>query len=189
MNADKYQNKYRIASARHAGWDYGSNAAYFITICTENRAHVFGKVLDGQVNLSPLGQAAWDCWQAIPEHFPFVKSGEFVAMPNHVHGIVMIDKPPPVTGVETQNFASLRANGTPRRSVNQFGPQSQNLASIVRGYKIGVTKYARQNQIPFAWQARYHDHIIRDAAEYERIRTYIIENPQKWAADCFYEST
>jgi REP element-mobilizing transposase RayT len=203
MNPDKYQDKYRIASARLAGWDYGSNAAYFITICTQDRVHAFGEVIDGQVSLSPLGQAAWDCWNAIPEHFPFVVLDGFVAMPNHVHGIVVIDKPAPNLGdrndhndgddvgndgnVETQNFASLRPP-RPRRSVNQFGPQSQNLASIVRGFKIGVTKYARQHQIPFAWQPRYHDHIIRNAAEHERIRKYIIENPQKWAADCFYES-
>ena len=180
MDASKYQEKYRIASARLAGWDYGSNAAYFITICTKNREHAFGEVMDGEVILTALGQITWDCWHAIPDHFPFVKLGEFVAMPNHVHGIVVIDKPSPDkqdAGVETQNFASL-----------QFGPQSQNLASIVRGFKIGVTKFARQHQIPFSWQPRYHDHIIRNAAEHERIRQYIAENPKKWAADCFYES-
>jgi len=60
------------------------------------------------------------------------------------------------------------------------------LASIVRGFKIGVTKYARQHQIPFVWQERYYDHIVRDAAEFERIRKYIVENPQKWSADKFY---
>jgi putative transposase len=199
MNPDKYQETYRIASARFAGWDYGSNAAYFITICTKYRAHAFGEVIDSKVSLTPLGQAAWECWNAIPEHFPFAVLDEFVAMPNHVHGIVVIDKPAPANvtrandvngaNVETQNFASLHTRPRPRcRSVNQFGPQSQNLASIVRGFKIGVTKYAREHQIPFAWQPRYHDHIIRNATEHAHIRKYIIENPQNWAADCFYES-
>jgi REP element-mobilizing transposase RayT len=191
MGTDKYKGKYRISSARLASWDYGSNAAYFITICTHGRAHVFGKVVDGAVNLTPLGQAAWDCWYAIPEHFPFVLLDEFVAMPNHVHGIVIIDKPSPniadtMNTVETQNFASLRRPVSDDQPKNKFGPQSQNLASIVRGFKIGVTKYARQHQIEFAWQARYHDHIVRNAAECQRIRTYIVENPQKWAADTFY---
>ncbi|MBX3015936.1 MAG: transposase [Caldilineaceae bacterium] len=190
MDAKKYQGKYRIASARLATWDYGSNAAYFVTICTQDRVHAFGDVADSHVNLTGLGQAAWDCWYAIPEHFPFVVLGEFVAMPNHVHGIVIIDKPSidrdsVETYVETQNFASLPQQYT-NRPQNQFGPQSQNLASIVRGFKIGVTKYARQHQISFAWQARYHDHIIRDAAEYGRIAQYIVENPQKWTADRFY---
>ncbi len=222
MNAGKYQDKYRIASARLAGWDYGSNAAYFITICTHNRVPAFGQVIAGEVKRTRLGQAASDCWLAIPAHFPFVVLDEFVVMPNHVHGIVVIDKPSPYANargehgvnrdvnravnraVETQNFASLHPghddhpghnnhpdhDGHPghhhqRRSVNQFGPQSQNLASIVRGVKIGVTKFARQHQIPFAWQARYHD-IIRNAADYERIREYIMDNPQKWEADRFY---
>ncbi len=187
MNPTQYQETYRIASARLAGWDYATNAAYFVTICTQNRIHSFGEIIDGQVNLTALGQTAWDCWHAIPEHFPFVVLGEFVAMPNHVHGIVVINKSP--REVETQNLASLHsiAEKPGRQSLNQFGPQSQNLASIVRGFKIGVTKYARQHQIPFSWQPRYHDHIIRNAEEYNRIRKYILENPQNWAADCFYE--
>ena len=173
MNPGKYQEKYRIASARLAGWDYGSNATYFITLCTQNRVHAFGEVIDNEVDLNSLGQVAWDCWHAIPEHFPFVALDKFVAMPNHVHGILRINK-------------SSR-DGAPS-SINQFGPQAQNLGSIVRGFKIGVTKFARQHQLPFDWQPRYHDHIIRDAASLERIRQYIVENPQKWAEDCFYTS-
>ncbi len=171
MDADKFRNKYRIASARLASWDYGSNAAYFVTICTKGRAHAFGEVRDGQVHLTPLGEEVWSCWRAIPEHFPFVVLGAFVVMPNHVHGIIIIAKPVDV-GTQWQP--------------NQFGPQSQNLASIVRGFKIGVTKYARQHQIVFTWQARYHDHIIRNAAEHDRISKYIVENPQKWTEDRYH---
>ena len=172
----KFKNKYRIASARWATWDYGSNAAYFITICTANRAHDFGQIQNGEMKLSPLGKSAQDCWHEIPAHFPFVELGQFVVMPNHAHGVVIIAKS---AAVETQNFASLPLP-------NKFGPQSQNLASIVRGYKIGVTKFARQNNIPFAWQARYHDHVIRNAAEHERISAYILPNPQNWNGDEFY---
>jgi REP element-mobilizing transposase RayT len=84
--------------------------------------------------------------------------------------------------VETQNIASLQRDG-PK---NKFGPQSQNLASILRGYKIGVTKYARLNNTPFAWQARYHDHVIRNAEEHERIQQYILTNPQNWEKDSVY---
>jgi len=159
-----------------ASWDYGSNAAYFITICTHQRVHVFGTVVGDLVELTPLGQTAWDCWYAIFEHFPFVLLDAFVAMPNHVHGLVIIDKRSP-NAAETQDLASLP---------NTFGPQSRNLASMIRGFKIGVTTYARQRQIAFAWQERYHDHIVRDAADCQRIRTYIVENPQKWAADTCY---
>jgi len=175
---DKFKGKYRIPSARWAAWDYSSNAAYFVTICVANRAHDFGEITDSGMTLSPLGQSALVCWNEIPAHFPFVELGEFIVMPNHVHGIVVINKPVSDAIVETQNIASLR-NG-PK---NRFGPQSQNLASIVRGYKIGVTKFARQNGIPFVWQARYHDHVIRNMGEYERIYQYILDNPQKWKED------
>ena len=182
---EKYKNKYRIPSARWAAWDYGANAAYFVTICTKTRSHDFGTIVDGQMNLAAVGQSAQDCWQAIPDHFPFVILDEFVVMPNHVHGIIVIDKPVPdpvdTHVVETQNFASLPS---PK---NKFGPQSKNLASIVRGYKIGVTKFSKKQHIPFQWQARYHDHVIRNAEELERIRHYIRTNPQNWADDKYHK--
>lgn len=172
---DKYQNKYRIPSARWAAWDYSSNGAYFVTICVDERAHVFGRVVDGAMQFTPLGQCADDCWNEIPQHFPFVELGAHQIMPNHVHGVVVINKN---DGVQTQYFASLRD-----AKKNKFGPQSQNLASIIRGYKIGVTKFARANNIPFAWQARYHDHVIRNDGEWERITKYIMANPMNWKND------
>src|SRR5262245_50579139 len=87
IHMDKFKGKYRIASARWANWDYGSNAAYFVTICTANRIHSFGEVAGGVMAFTPLGQVAVNCWKEIPAHFPFVVLDEFVVMPNHVHGI------------------------------------------------------------------------------------------------------
>jgi putative transposase len=119
-------------------------------------------------------------------------------MPNHVHGIIIIDKPVgnPVFGciggmLDMQNFAYLpippiQRTQTPK---NKFGPQSQNLASIIRGYKTGVTKYARNNDIRFTWQSLYHDHIIRDNASFKRIQQYIINNPKNWDSDKFNKGT
>ena len=168
----KFKDRYRIPSARWATWDYGSNAAYFVTICTAGRSHDFGQVVNGGMILTPLGESAADCWEAIPDHFPFVVLDGFVVMPNHVHGIIIIDKP--------------GGDGGGGGGANRFGPQSKNLASIVRGYKIGVTKFAHRHNLPFKWQARYHDHVIRNAGEYERIREYIRENPQEWDEDRYY---
>lgn len=106
---EKFKGKYRIPSARWTSWDYSQNAAYFITICAAHREHYFGEVVNGAMTVTPLGQAAFDCWQEIPAHFPFVILDEFVVMPNHVHGIIVIDKSPTaVMAVETQDFASLR---------------------------------------------------------------------------------
>ena len=89
---EKYQNKYRIPPARAPFWDYAWNASYFVTVCTQNRICWFGNVVNGQMVLSEIGEIAHQCWSDIPIHFPFVKLDAFVVMPNHVHGIVTIDK-------------------------------------------------------------------------------------------------
>lgn len=116
------------------------------------------------------------CWTEIHKHFPFVTFDEYVIIPNHIHGILKITKP---NSVGTQNFASLRGDNYK----NKFGPQSKNISSIIRGFKIGVKKYATTNNINFAWQPRFYDHIIRDNNALERIRQYIINNPKKWEKD------
>jgi hypothetical protein len=120
---EKFQNKYRTASARAKWWDYGSNASYFVTICTQNRVHYFGEIENQTMQLSEIGRCAVTCWQEIPNHFPFVELGAFVVMPNHVHGIIIIDKP---TTVETQNIASLPFPA----AHNKLGPETQNIASL-----------------------------------------------------------
>lgn len=102
---DKFQNKYRIPSARLQNWDYGSNAMYFVTICTAHREYYFGNIINVEtpesgvstttptMELSEIGEMAYRFWTEIPNHFPFVELGEFVVMPNHVHGIIIINKP------------------------------------------------------------------------------------------------
>jgi putative transposase len=168
----KYHNKYRIESTRLRDWDYSSPGYYFITICAKDRNNYFGRVVDGIVELSGIGSVAQECWQNIPVHFPHVKLDEFIVMPNHVHGIIIINAK---HNVETQNFASLQNN--------KFGPQSKNLGSIIRGFKIGVRKWTTMNNIDFQWQSGFYEHVIRNDAELNRIRQYIIENPAKWEFD------
>ena len=89
---NKFQNKYRIPSSRLQTWDYGTNGAYFITICTQNREHFFGIVQNGTVQLSQIGKIAEQLWIEIPNQFPFIELGNFVVMPNHVHGMLIINK-------------------------------------------------------------------------------------------------
>src|SRR5690625_1839449 len=108
-----FKNKYRIASARAPFWDYGWNAAYFVTICTQNRECWFGEISDGVMDLSPIGHIANSCWYGISDHFPFVELGVHIIIPNHVHGIVMINKPADEPTVETQNLASLPSPSSP----------------------------------------------------------------------------
>ncbi len=190
--SEKFRNKYRIASTRLQNWDYGSNAAYFVTICTKSRKHYFGDVIETQnivspqnivsaqeMQLSEIGNIANQNWLLIPEHFPFVKLGNHVIMPNHVHGIIIIDKPIDLVLVETQNIVS------PQQQPNKFGPQSKNLASIIRGYKASVKTYATINTIDFAWQSLFHEHIIRSDKAFQRISDYIFNNPKNWKKDTF----
>lgn len=161
----KFRNKYRTTTTRASWWDYSSNAGYFVTICTKDKEHYFGSISKGIMQLSAMGHIANSCWYQIPNHFPFVELGAHIIMPDHVHGIVIIKKNNP------------KNNPNPK---NKFGPQSQNLASIIRGFKVGVTKNARQINPQFSWQSRFHDSIIRDRKSYERISRYIIDNPKNW---------
>ncbi len=182
---DKFQNKYRIESTRLQNWDYGWNGAYFITICTKYRELFFGNIVNKEMQYSEIGEIAKKYWQEIPDHFSFVVLDVYVVMPNHVHGIVIIDKDD-----DGQECVPIICNepiitNLPDKPKNKFGPQSQNMGSIIRGYKTGVKTYSTINQIGFTWQERFHDHIIRNEEEYQRIKNYTIHNPQNWDTDKF----
>ena len=112
----KYRGQYRIESTRLKGWDYSSAGFYYVTICTKDKHPYFGFIVDGEVQLSDIGEIAFICWMAIPEHFSSVGIDEFVVMPNHVHGIVVI-RSDAISPVETPHVASL-----PEEGVRQFGP-------------------------------------------------------------------
>ena len=112
---------------------------------------------------TPIAEIAHNNWSDIPNHFPFVELDEFVVMPNHLHGILFINKPD-------------KTDWQP----NKFGGQSQNLASIIRNYKGSVKTYATTNNIEFDWQPRYYDRVIRNEKEYENVRAYIFNNPDNW---------
>jgi len=169
---DKFLNKYRIASTRLQTWDYGSQCLYFITICTKNRENYFGQIITAEtqdiasLRRTPMGITAEKNWKEIPIHFPFVELDEFIVMPNHIHGILFFNPP------------YLRDWTT-----NKFGPQSKNLASVIRGYKASVKTFSTINQIEFVWQRRFHDQIIHSSKELSNIRQYIINNPANWAKD------
>ena len=102
---EKFQNKFRISSSRLKNWDYGENGAYFITICAGNREHYFGEIVSvndkNEMQFNEIGILANQFWSEIPVHFPFVELGNYQVMPNHVHGILIIDKKNIVVVVET----------------------------------------------------------------------------------------
>jgi putative transposase len=203
---DKYQNKYRVQSTRLVHWDYGWNAAYFVTIRTQDGVCYFGDIVvenaidcEPQMQLSKIGQVADDCWIQIPHHFPFVKLGNHIVMPNHLHGIVIIDKPKDGRdgnagiGRDAINRVSTIPATTDAKSQTTPGGVTginnpmlhDNLSKIIRWYKGRTTFESRKIFLRFAWQSRFHDHIIRDEKSFHAISQYIINNPLKWRKNRF----
>ena len=224
--SDKFQNQFRIPSARAQWWDYGWNAPYFVTICTAHRECYFGEIIvetghrpvsddrtGGNIGdetghcpvctnimqLSAIGQLAEKFWRLIPEHFPFVKLDAFVVMPNHIHGILIIDKQNDgcdIDGIDVEtgqcpvftNDATNDATGPKTPGELRFRNQGKHtLSSIIGSYKSIVTKHAHSVHAEFEWQGRFYDHIIRDRDEYYRIASYIGNNVANWHNDKFYE--
>ncbi|WP_445716046.1 transposase [Flavobacterium sp.] len=181
---NKFQNKYRIPFARLQTWDYANNGAYFITICTQNREHFFGQIKNKEMRLSEIGKLAAQFWYEIPNHFPMVELGNFVVMPNHVHGILIIDNSQ--TSVETRLIASLQG-GTGGFSGDKNPMICDSISKIVRWYKGRCSFEFRQINPNFGWQSRFHDHIIRNSKSFDTIQNYIEQNPLKWKEDTFYK--
>jgi len=153
---------------RLKGYDYSQNGAYFATVCTKNRHEILGKIAVGatapgrpQVELTPLGICVEETIQQA--HHGGVKIDKYVVMPNHIHMITIL----------TTDGRAAITSGDRGRSPIQY---------IVRNIKSFVTKWAGFSP----WQKSFHDHIIRDDAEYQRISQYIDENPKRWAEDKFY---
>lgn len=171
-------------SIRLKGYDYSQAGLYFITICTQNRECLFGEFRSPEMILNDAGNIANECWLVIPNHFPNVILHEFIVMPNHIHGIVELK----TESVGAENFPPYITNGAnDSNGANDDSPlrsPSKTIGSMVRGYKIGVTKWMRQNTDVYdVWQRNYWEHIIRNENEYLRIAEYIINNPQQWDND------
>jgi REP element-mobilizing transposase RayT len=128
-----------------------------------------------------------------------VELGDFVVMPNHVHGILILDKPDIVAqpmnggvngGVETLHATSLpqpqpQSPSPKNQRMAAISPRAQTLSAVVRSYKSAVTRHANRLGLEHGWQARFHDRIIRNDAEYQRISDYIVANPENWQGDRF----
>lgn len=161
---------------RLRGFDYGSQGAYFMTVCTAQRRAILASVVRGSAIPSAIGRIVMDCWLEIPRHFPGTRTGAFQLMPNHVHGIIDILPP-----VGARHAVPLRS----RERV--FGaPQRGTLSVIVGGFKSAVSRQCRAAGLlrgePL-WQRGFHDRIIRDGREQYFIERYIALNPLLWHLD------
>ena len=163
-------NKYRVESTRLKGYDYSHNGAYFITICSFKHNCLFGEIFveTAEMILSDIGKIVSKCWFDLEEHYPQIALDEFIIMPNHVHGIILI---------EENGSLEIRNHG---------------LSEFVRAFKsfssrgIGELKLKDLSRI---WQSGFYDHIIHSAKELEGIRNYIRDNPVNWINDHYYGSS
>jgi len=182
-------------SLRLQGYDYAQAGGYFVTICTKDRACLFGEVVDGKMRLNDAGNSVVAEWQFLTRRFAGVETDAFVVMPNHVHGIVFIlpEDTNPRRGAihrassgtsamerDAMNCAPTKAAYAHAGTMNH----APTLGEIVRAFKAVTTRRIRQQgSTAFAWQRNYYEHIIRNEDSLARIREYIINNPLQWAMD------
>jgi putative transposase len=179
-------------SPRLREYDYALNGAYFVTLCTQGRECVFGEVSDGVLVPNGAGQMVQEIWKGLPEQFPTIELDEWVLMPNHFHGIIVIvgaslvgARKPTQPADPTQNRQIAETvNKAPTRDAPTLGDVLGAFKSITTNHYIQCVK--NECWPPFhgkLWQRSYHDRIIRNEDELERIREYILLNPGRWEED------
>jgi REP element-mobilizing transposase RayT len=165
---------------RHPGWDYSSSAGYFVTICTHEREHVFGEILNGKMVLNKIGLIVLDNWERLPDRFQNLETDAFVIMPNHVHCVLRLT-----------DFGRGESCIRPSEGDCPHGTLEGTLGRIIQTFKsITTVEYIRwqrqhnQNEVvPKLWQRNYHDHVIRSQESLEHFQIYIQNNPANWSED------
>lgn len=170
-NLDKHNRQ----SNRLRNYDYSTPGYYFVTICTYKRSHLFGKISKQEMLLNEKGRIVKNEWRKTPRIRPYVQLDEFIIMPNHIHGIIIISG----TGRDVLQYVPAKT---------EFKSPSYNLGTIIRGFKGAVTSRINKNNHSKGekvWQPNYHERVIRNDWELYAVRRYIRENPQKWEYDNF----
>jgi len=172
-------------SIRLKGYDYSREGAYFVTLCVQNRECLFGDVVDREMCVNDAGEMVMKTWADLPNHYGNITLDEFVIMPNHIHGIIVMTNvgaglKPARPSSKGAGFVRAGLKPAPTKT-NQHG-----LSEIVRALKTFASR--RINAIRNTpgirvWQRNYYEHIIRDEEELSRIREYIVNNPARWAED------
>lgn len=192
-----YRKRKNIRAEFH---DY-SGGEYFVTICTRDKHHYFGRIEDGKMLLTAIGEYCKLQLEEVAMHYPYAEIPLFVVMPNHLHAIICINSD--AVANRTHEPAANRTHDTAaNRTHEPCVPTNATIATptitnltlpavrtalsvVVGGLKRAVTMFARRNNIVFGWQSRYHDHIIRGIADGNRIADYIENNVARWHSDCF----
>ncbi len=172
---------HRRTSIRSKGYDYLRPGVYFVTVCVSHRDCLLGEIIDGQMRINVTGQMVHSVWYEIPKHYAGVSLDAFVVMPNHIHGLIVIDAV----------AAGPRARPFPARGQPQGVAPTMSLPDVVHRFKSMTTTFYRraviQKGLPSPsgklWQRNYYEHIARNENELNRIREYISTNPLRWESD------
>jgi len=163
-------------SIRLKEYDYSSAGGYFVTICTQGKEHIFGKVMNGEMELNEYGKIVKQEWYKTGEIRKNIDLDEFIVMPNHVHGII--------------NIVGAHCNVPLHGRIEKFGRSTSNsIPTIIKLFKSTVTKQINQKRnTPKhpVWQRNYYEHVIRNENDLRHIREYIVNNPAKWEEDEYY---
>ena len=191
MANENFKNKFRIPSAR-AAWHNYNAGTYFVTICTANRKHFFGKIItddngEPKMALSEIGEYVDECIQKIPQHNQYATIPLYVVMPNHIHMVVIIknDDCRDVPGAyhHRRDVPWRVSTDGKNETMQSIANKQGRLSTTIGGLKQSVTRFANNHNIPFAWQPRFHDRIVRNTDELNRIARYIQNNVARWESD------
>jgi REP element-mobilizing transposase RayT len=154
---------------------------YFVTVCSHRRECLFGEIVGGEMVGNSFGEVAVACWHAIPEHFANVTLDAFVLMPNHLHGIVIIQN-----DVVGARHASPLPSYAPQEPSPPTGVPPRSLGAIIASFKAATTRQinqTRETPAPPVWQRNYHERILRNERVLDATRHYIANNPRHWTLD------
>ncbi len=155
----------RKSRNRLEGYDYSQSNYYYVTICTGNQKEWFGKIENNQILLNYHGQIVKQQWQWLAKQYSYIELDEYVVMPNHIHGILIM-------------------NDSIRTGLDLSLHKIKSLSSLIGAFKTTSSKLIHQNGLSgFTWQRSFYDHIIRNDKSLDKIREYISNNPLKWDDD------
>jgi REP element-mobilizing transposase RayT len=163
---------------RKPGFDYSSDGLYFVTSCVKGRICCFGQVIDKVMYRNEYGDIVQQQWEWLFEHYPYIKSHAFIVMPNHIHGVLEINRK-----------LILERNVRQDSSIPDTPPMKiKPLSELMGAFKTTASDLIHEaGYTDFCWQRSFHDHIIRDERAYYHIVNYIKTNPEKWKEDTFFE--
>jgi len=165
---------------RLKNFDYSDAGWYFVTVCTQNREYLFGDIINNKMSLNQFGKIVNKFWNKIPNHFNNVELNDFQIMPNHIHGIIVIQNIKQFVGAK---FISPETFDNSMGDLKIAPTANTSLSNIIKWFKSISTINIRKLLHNFRWQKSFYDHIVRNEYDLYRIRKYITNNPINWDND------